>query len=232
VHRSPHAVSVNAAVVPIARTSGNFSGAIAWMTRLVSGETLSIFPPPGAAPGNIASQSPPARRSTFASGAIHVRMPSLVVRAAHTSVMLAGTSTSNCSARGVAVLTRVTGLGGWGCAASTLPAPVERTTAINNHAAFVAYGCPIGRLALEIDPSNDAAMDLIAKNFAGWTGAVETLFQQERDRFRADTDFAGLAQFVLTVMEGGVMQARARRDIAPFDASVAHLRRYIALLMA
>jgi AcrR family transcriptional regulator len=94
------------------------------------------------------------------------------------------------------------------------------------------YGCPIGRLALEIDPSNDAAMDLIAKNFAGWTGAVETLLQQERDRFRAGTDFAGLAQFVLTVMEGGVMQSRARRDIAPFDASVTHLRNYIALLMA
>jgi AcrR family transcriptional regulator len=94
------------------------------------------------------------------------------------------------------------------------------------------YGCPIGRLALEIDPANDVAMDLIAKNFAGWTGAIETLFQQERDRFRADTDFAGLAQFVLTVMEGGVMQARARRDIGPFDASVAHLRQYLALLMA
>jgi len=92
------------------------------------------------------------------------------------------------------------------------------------------YGCPIGRLALEIEPSNAAAMDLIAKNFASWTTAVEGLLLQERERFRPETDFRGLAQFVLTVMEGGVMQARARRDIEPFDASVHQLRQYLALL--
>jgi hypothetical protein len=31
-------------------------------------------------------------------------------------------------------------------------------------------------------------------------------------------------------MEGGVMQARAQRDIRPFDASVDHLRNYFRLL--
>jgi hypothetical protein len=28
---------------------------------------------------------------------------------------------------------------------------------------------------LEFNPANDSAMGLIAKNFAGWTGAIETL---------------------------------------------------------
>jgi AcrR family transcriptional regulator len=92
------------------------------------------------------------------------------------------------------------------------------------------YGCPIGRLALEIEPANAPAMDLIAKNFDGWTSAVETLLLQERSRFRDGTDFRALAQFVLTVMEGGVMQARARRSIEPFDASVRQLRQYVELL--
>ena len=36
-----------------------------------------------------------------------------------------------------------------------------------------------------------------------------------------------LAQFVLTTMEGGVMQARTFRDIAYFDASVRQLRRHV-----
>lgn len=94
------------------------------------------------------------------------------------------------------------------------------------------YGCPIGRLALEIAPANAIAMDLIAKNFMGWTTAVERLLREERERFRPDTDFNALAQFVLTVMEGGVMQARARRDIEPFDASVQQLRNYVSLLIA
>jgi TetR/AcrR family transcriptional repressor of nem operon len=94
------------------------------------------------------------------------------------------------------------------------------------------YGCPIGRLALEIDPTSDASMTLIAKNFVGWTKAVEDLLRQERHRFPSHTDFQELAQFVLTVMEGGVMQARAHRSIEPFDAAVRQLRRYFALLMA
>ena len=92
------------------------------------------------------------------------------------------------------------------------------------------YGCPIGRLALEIEPANTQAMDLIAKNFMGWTKAVERLLVQERARFRPDTNFAELSQLVLTVMEGGVMQARARRSIEPFDASVRQLRQYLSLL--
>jgi hypothetical protein len=32
-------------------------------------------------------------------------------------------------------------------------------------------------------------------------------------------------------MEGGVMQARAHRNLAPFDASVQHLRNYFNLLL-
>jgi len=38
--------------------------------------------------------------------------------------------------------------------------------------------------------------------------------------------------FVLTVMEGGVMQARAHRAVEPFDASVNHLREYFRLMVA
>ena len=92
------------------------------------------------------------------------------------------------------------------------------------------YGCPIGRLALEIEPANTRAMELIVRNFSGWTQAVERLLLQERARFRPDTNFAELSQLVLTVMEGGVMQARARRSIEPFDASVRQLRQYVSLL--
>jgi hypothetical protein len=39
-----------------------------------------------------------------------------------------------------------------------------------------------------------------------------------------------LAQFVLTTMEGGVMQARTFRDVGYFDAAVRQLRQYFQCL--
>jgi hypothetical protein len=47
---------------------------------------------------------------------------------------------------------------------------------------------------------------------------------------RKDVDPASLATFVLTVMEGGVMQATAERAIDRYDASVRHLRAYFTSL--
>jgi TetR/AcrR family transcriptional regulator, transcriptional repressor for nem operon len=87
------------------------------------------------------------------------------------------------------------------------------------------YGCPIGRLALEIDPENTPAHELIARNFDGWRGAVADALRRERIA-RADE----VATFVLTVMEGAVMQARAYRAIEPFDACVRQLTRYLETL--
>jgi TetR/AcrR family transcriptional repressor of nem operon len=87
------------------------------------------------------------------------------------------------------------------------------------------YGCPIGRLALELDPENEPAMKLLAANFAAWKLAVEAHL-----RAAGVADAARAATFVLTVMEGGVMQARVHRSIAPFDDCVAQLERHLANL--
>jgi AcrR family transcriptional regulator len=88
------------------------------------------------------------------------------------------------------------------------------------------YGCPIGRLALEIDPENTPAHELIAKNFAAWTAAVEACLSDAGIPKPHDA-----ATFVLTVMEGGVMQSRAYRSLAPFDACVRQLRIHLAALV-
>jgi AcrR family transcriptional regulator len=88
-----------------------------------------------------------------------------------------------------------------------------------------SYGCPIGRLALEIDPENTPVHARIAKNFTAWRAAVEGCLRAGGVPAPQDT-----AAFVLTVMEGAVMQARAYRSIEPFDACVRQLRRHIGLL--
>jgi AcrR family transcriptional regulator len=93
------------------------------------------------------------------------------------------------------------------------------------------YGCPLGRLALEIDPENRPAHALIAENFAGWMQAVEGCVEQLRPRLPRGTDAHALATFVLTTMEGGVMLSRSFGSIEPFDAAVRQLRAHFALLL-
>jgi AcrR family transcriptional regulator len=92
------------------------------------------------------------------------------------------------------------------------------------------YGCPIGSLALELHEPDPPVRAALEKNFAAWLDAIESCLDAARARLPRRTDRRELAQLVLTVMEGGVMQARTFRDIAYFDGSVRQLRRYFDLL--
>jgi len=94
------------------------------------------------------------------------------------------------------------------------------------------YGCPIGSLALEIHEPDPPVRDLLAVNFDGWRRHIEVCLDQAGARLPADVDKTALAAFVLTVMEGGVMQSRTYRDLAAFDACVAVLRDYFNRLEA
>jgi TetR/AcrR family transcriptional repressor of nem operon len=93
------------------------------------------------------------------------------------------------------------------------------------------YGCPLGRLALEIDPENRPAHKLIAENFQGWIEAVRECIDQFKHRLPKGTDPEALAAYVLVVMEGGVMLSRSYRSVDPFDRAVAQLRQHFALLL-
>jgi len=95
-----------------------------------------------------------------------------------------------------------------------------------------SYGCPIGSLALELHEPDPPVRALLAANFDGWVAAIRRCLDAAADRLPAGTDTEALGQFVLTVMEGGVMQARTQRSLTPFDASVACLRDYFDRLVA
>ena len=101
----------------------------------------------------------------------------------------------------------------------------------NLEATGCTYGCPIGRLALEIPEEQFRVHKRLADNFDGWTAAIEKCLEDAAARLPVGLDRKSLAQFVLTVMEGGVMQSRAHRSMEPFDASVNHLRGYFELLI-
>ena len=92
-------------------------------------------------------------------------------------------------------------------------------------------GCPMGNLALEVSDSNAKARARVNENFENWIGRVERRLAEET-RLSPAVDRRRLARFVLTVMEGGLMQARAAGQLAPFDESVAVLRDYFDRLGA
>lgn len=92
------------------------------------------------------------------------------------------------------------------------------------------YGCPIGSLALELHEPDPPVREMLAVNFEGWVSHVQGCLDAARARLPAGSDTHALATFVLTVMEGGVMQARTHRSLDAFDAGVAQLRDYFTRL--
>jgi TetR/AcrR family transcriptional repressor of nem operon len=119
---------------------------------------------------------------------------------------------------------------------ASTPDPVERVFAVLDGyrgrilATEFRYRCPVGSLALEMQNASERARELVRQNFAGWRAAIAQCVRDAAPALRDGTDAASLATFVLTVMEGGVMQATAERDIARYDDSVHHLREYFHAL--
>ena len=116
--------------------------------------------------------------------------------------------------------------------------PIERIFALLGAyrrallATDLTYGCPIGGLALELRDPSDEVRRRIAANFDAWRAVVLGCLEAARERLPGDTDLERLATVVLTVMEGGVMQARTFRSIDPFDAGVEFLREHFQRLLA
>ena len=91
-------------------------------------------------------------------------------------------------------------------------------------------GCPIGNLALELADNHPDVRRLTDENFVNWVKAVQQWLDAAGDRLPSTVDRLELAQMVLNTMEGGIMQARARGELAPFDAAVRQLRNYFDYL--
>ena len=94
-----------------------------------------------------------------------------------------------------------------------------------------SYGCPIGSLALELHEPDPAVRERMAQNFDAWTAAVRSCLDEAAGRLPLGLDRQAAAEFVLTVMEGAVMQARTYRDVAYFDRAVGQLRIHFDHLM-
>ena len=115
--------------------------------------------------------------------------------------------------------------------------PIERIFALLDRyrqaivATHCEYGCPIGSLALELHEPDPPVRERLAANFAGWVDAVRSCLEAGRSELAPGTDLQSLAEFILTVMEGAVMQARTHREVGYFDRATDQLRAYFGQLV-
>jgi AcrR family transcriptional regulator len=91
-------------------------------------------------------------------------------------------------------------------------------------------GCPIGNLALELGNPSDRVRKRLSEVFDSWCDGIRGFLVEASGELPTDTDHDALARFVLTVMEGGVMQARTARSLQPFDDSVDALQSHFEML--
>lgn len=118
-------------------------------------------------------------------------------------------------------------------AASATEDPIERVFALLDvyrerlRASGCTRGCPVGNLALEVGSSKPRVRALIDGYFSVWVDEVRGWLREAGDRLPADVYRRGLARLVLSVVEGGLMQARTAKSLEPFDEAVAQLRLYM-----
>ncbi len=93
------------------------------------------------------------------------------------------------------------------------------------------FACPVGRLVLEVSPGQGKVRQKLAAYFEAWRWAVEKCLEDASERLPKDLDLGKLAALVLSVVEGGVMQARAASSVKPSDHSVKQLRDYLDRLL-
>lgn len=98
---------------------------------------------------------------------------------------------------------------------------------------MAASTCFLGTLVQETWDSHPALRDACGAGIAGHATTLEADIAAAKAARcpEADWDVASLALFTQTVLQGGFVVAKAAGDIAVARGQVAHLRRYVALLL-
>jgi TetR/AcrR family transcriptional repressor of nem operon len=92
-------------------------------------------------------------------------------------------------------------------------------------------GCPMGNLSAELADSHPRVRERIQGLFEAWRRAVADCFREIEGELPEGVDPESLGALFLSVMEGGVMQARVARSLKPFETTYWYLRDYVNRLL-
>ena len=99
---------------------------------------------------------------------------------------------------------------------------------MNNERGFVG-GCLFGNLALEGSDTDPELESAVTEVFDRWCGRLERVIEdgQQCGQFRSDLPSEVLARHVVMVIEGGLMQARLRKDGQVFSQSIQCIKAFL-----
>ncbi len=98
---------------------------------------------------------------------------------------------------------------------------------------LAASSCFAGTLVQEVHASHPALRDACGAAIAGHAATLEPDIAAAKAAYcpRADWDVASLALFTQTVLQGAFVMAKAAGDVSVARGQVAHLRRYVAMVL-
>lgn len=89
------------------------------------------------------------------------------------------------------------------------------------------YGSPIGTIAAELGQSSPVVREKLISLMQVLTRTIQGWLDEAADRLPSEIDRQALANQMMSVLEGAILQARISRSPAPFDAAAAHLEHYL-----
>jgi TetR/AcrR family transcriptional repressor of nem operon len=92
-------------------------------------------------------------------------------------------------------------------------------------------GCLFGNTALEASDTDPELTALVSDVFAGWIGRLKDAIAlaQSAGQIRQDLPAGDLAELVVATIEGGIMQARMKKDEGPLSRTLDTLRVLLGL---
>ncbi len=92
-------------------------------------------------------------------------------------------------------------------------------------------GCLFGNTALEASDADPAFAEPVAEVFSAWIDKLQRTIEsaQQTEEVRSDLPARQLAEFAVSVLEGGIMQSRLGKDEGPLARSIETLRALLGL---
>lgn len=95
-------------------------------------------------------------------------------------------------------------------------------------------GCPLGNLALEMSDIHDGFRQRIGEILITWRNQISEAITraQANGQLARNVHSDALADFIIAGIEGGILLAKVRKDVAVLEGCLDELKKYVAIYVA
>lgn len=93
-------------------------------------------------------------------------------------------------------------------------------------------GCLLGNFAQELSDTHPKIRSLCAQHFTDWAALLKKELDEATAKHRPEAmlDTTSLAEHLIAIIEGALILAKAKQDMAVMEQSLLHFRRYLKSL--